>query len=136
MITSIRTDAKRRKLASAAVLAFAVGGLVLSWVSAHAATLDPVTISTPTIQLRGYDSLTNAPLEQTVETAHVRFNPVTLTTNSGVALLQDGVWSAAGRVCSALDSDGDYASCVARAVRSAEPAVSAAVARARSNDKG
>lgn len=136
MTTSIRSDSNRRKLAGAAALAFAVGGLVLSWVSAHAATLDPITISAPTVEVRGYDSLTNAPLERTVTTAHIKFNPVTLTTNSGVALLRDRVRTAAGKVCSAVDSYSDYASCVAGAMRTAEPEVTTAVARARSNDKG
>lgn len=51
MIHSVREHARRRKLAGAAVLAFAVGGLVLSWVSAHATTLDPVTISAPAVEV-------------------------------------------------------------------------------------
>jgi alpha-beta hydrolase superfamily lysophospholipase len=79
MIASVREDAKRRKLASAAVLAFAVGGLVLSWVSARATTLDLVTISAPALGLAGRrDTPTNLSLQRIKMTAHVGFSPVTL----------------------------------------------------------
>ena len=135
MISSVREDAKRRKLAGAAVLAFAAGGLVLSWVSAHATTLDPVTISAPAVRVVGVDSLTNGPLQQTRITARVGFNPVTLTTNSGVALLRDSVQTAAFRVCAALGPDS-FGSCVIRAEQSAQPQVDAAIARARSDTRG
>lgn len=135
MITSVREDAKRRKLAGAAVLAFAVGGLVLSWASAHATTLDPVTISAPAVKLVGRDRLTNASLQQTRISAHVGFKPVTLTTNSGAALLRDGVQTAAFRVCAALGPDS-FGTCVIRAEQSAQPQVDAAITRARSATKG
>jgi hypothetical protein len=79
MIPPARKDAKHRKLAGAAVLAFAVGGLVLSWVSAHATTLDLVTISAPAVTLAGRrDTLTNLSLQRIKVTAHVGFSPVTL----------------------------------------------------------
>jgi len=135
-IPSIRTDAKRRKLVTATVLAFAVGGLALSWVSAHAVTLDPVTISAPAVKIVGRDTLTNSPLEQTKITAHVRFNPVTLTTNSGVALLRDSVQTAAFRACAAVAAGSLSQGCVIRAERSAQPQVDAAIARARSDTRG
>jgi UrcA family protein len=135
MISSVREDAKRRKLAGAAVLAFAVGGLVLSWASAHATTLDPVTISAPAVKVVGRERLTNAPLQQTRISAHVGFKPVTLTTNSGVALLRDSVRNAAFRVCAALGPDS-FGTCVIRAEQSAQPQVDAAITRARSATKG
>ena len=135
MISSVREDAKRRNLAGAAVLAFAVGGLVLSWASAHATTLDPVTISAPAVKVVGRERLTNAPLQQTRISAHVGFKPVTLTTNSGVALLRDSVRNAAFRVCAALGPDS-FGTCVIRAEQSAQPQVDAAIARARSATKG
>lgn len=86
MIPSTRADAERRKLAGAAVLAFAVGGLVLSWVSAHATTrtqvLAPVTISAPAITAVGRDAaLTNLSLQHIRVTAHVGLDPVALTAN-------------------------------------------------------
>lgn len=133
-IPSIRAEAKRRNLLGATVLAFAVGGLALSWVSAHAVTLDPVTISAQAVKVVGRDTLTNLPLQQTKITAHVRFNPVTLTTHSGAALLRDSVRTAAHRVCAAV-APGSQA-CVIRAERSARPQVDAAIARARSVTRG
>jgi UrcA family protein len=135
MITSVREGAERRKLAGAAVLAFAAGGLLLSWVSAHATTLDPVTISAPAVKVVGRERLTNLPLQQIRITAHVGFNPVTLTTNSGVALLRDSVQTAAFRVCAALGPDS-FGTCVIRAEQSAQPQVDAAIARARRDTKG
>ncbi len=135
MISSVREDAKRRKLAGAAVLAFAVGGLVLSWASAHATTLDAVTISAPAVKVVGRERLTNAPLQQTRISARVGFKPVTLTTNSGVALLRDSVQTAAFRVCAALGPDS-FGTCVIRAEQSAQPQVDAAITRARSATKG
>lgn len=86
MIPLVREDAKRRKLAGAAVLAFAVGGLVLSWVSAHAATvtLEPITISAPAVRVAGRDTLTNLSLQQIKITSQVKFHPATLRTNSRV----------------------------------------------------
>lgn len=135
MIRSNREDAKRRKLAGAAVAAFAVGGLVLSWVSAHATTLDPVTISAPAVKIVGTGSLTNVPLQRTTVTARVEFNPVALTTNSGVALLRDAVQTAAFRACAALGPDS-FGTCVIRAEQSAQPQVDAAVRHARSDTRG
>jgi len=134
MITSVREDARRRNLAGAAVLAFAVGGLLLSWVSAHATTLDPVTISAPAVEVVGRERLTNLPLQQTRISAHVKFNPVTLTTNSGVALLRDSVQTAAFRICAALGPDS-FGGCVIRAEQSAQPQVDADIARARRDTK-
>jgi hypothetical protein len=84
MIPSVRADAKRRKLAGAAVLAFAAAGLLLSWVSAHAITLEPVTISAPAPGAASRDTLANLPLQRIRITARVKFNPATLTTNSRV----------------------------------------------------
>ena len=137
MIPSVREDAKRRKLAGAAVLAFAAGGLALSWVSAHAAnvTLDPVTISAPAVKVVGRDTLTNSALQKTKIAAHVEFNPVALTTNSGVALLRDSVQTAAFRACAPLGPDS-FGTCVIRAEQSAQPQIDAAIARARSDTKG
>jgi hypothetical protein len=81
MIPSVREDAKRRKLAGAAVLAFAVAGLVLSWVSAHAATattLEPITISAPALKVAGHDTLTNPSLRRIRITARVGLDPVSV----------------------------------------------------------
>jgi DNA-binding NarL/FixJ family response regulator len=55
---------------------------------------------------------------------------VTLTTHSGVALLEDSVRIAARRACNAAVSP-DVQTCAIRAVQSAQAHVQAAIARAR-----
>jgi hypothetical protein len=51
----VSADAKRLRLAVAAVMAFAAGGLVLSWVSAHV-ELNPVSV-----QLHAATGVASAP---------------------------------------------------------------------------
>jgi UrcA family protein len=133
MKTSTRVGAVRRNLPL--TLAFAIGALSLVCVSAHAANLDPITISAPTTKIVGRDSATNAPIEKVTDSAVVKFDPVTLTTNSGVALLKDNVRAAALDVCQATFSiSDDFQSCMSRTLRAAQPEVNAAIARARSTE--
>ena len=138
MKTSIGTGALRRDL----LLAFAIGALSLASVSIHAANLDPVTISAPMSKDAGQNPFNLAPLEKTTATAAVKFNPVTLTTRSGVALLEASVQAAARKACDAAASPSLYQtslddqSCVLRVVQSAQPQVDAAIARALSNGRG
>jgi UrcA family protein len=135
MKTSIRPGALRRDLPL--TLAFAISTLSLACVSANATDLDPVTVTAPAVKIVGWDSMTGAPIEQTTVTGVVKFDPVTLTTHSGVALLKDGVRAAAAKACEATaPSSLNDESCVNRAVQSARPQVVAAVARARSNPNG
>jgi UrcA family protein len=135
MKTSIHAGALRHDLPLA--LAFAIGTLSLACVSAYAADLDPVTISAPAVKVVGQDSMTGAPIEQATATGVVKFNAVTLTTHSGVALLKDGVRAAARNACgTSVIFSQDEESCVNRAVQSAQPKVDAAIARARSNRNG
>jgi hypothetical protein len=132
--TLIRSGAARRDLSLA--LAFTIGMLALSSVSAHAAVMDPITVSAPkvkVVKVVGRDSAINAPIEDVTATAVVKFDPVTLTTNSGVALLMDGVWSAAFEACEAAAPFSLGDGCVNRAVLAAQPQVDAAIARARSS---
>jgi UrcA family protein len=59
---------------------------------------------------------------------------VTLTTNSGVALLKDSVLETALKVCNSLTlpmADEDGGTCVSDAVKSAQAQVDAAIAKAR-----
>jgi UrcA family protein len=140
MKTSIRAGALRRDLPLA--LAFAFGALSLASVSVHAANLDPVTISAPMIRDAGQDPTTLAPIEKITATAVVKFNPANLTTQSGVARLEDSVQAAARRACDAAASSAPDQislhdeSCALRTVKSAQPQVDAAIARARSNGNG
>jgi UrcA family protein len=135
MKTSTRPGALRRDLPL--TLAFLIGALSLACVSANAAGLDPVTITAPAVKVVGQDSMTGAPIEQTTVTGQVKFDPVTLTTHSGVSLLNDGVRATAVKACeAAAPSSLNDESCVNRAVQSARPEVDAAIARARSNPNG
>jgi UrcA family protein len=112
----------------------AIGALSLLSVSAQAAEPDEITISAPAIKIVGRDFATNAPIEQSTVTARVFTDPVTLTTNSGVALLKDSVVEAARKACeTAAPLDPYDQTCVFEAVKSAQPQVDAAIARARSN---
>jgi UrcA family protein len=119
-------------------IASALAALCLVSALAHADDdPDTITITAPSVKVIGRDAVTNAPIEETIVSVRVHFDPVTLTTNSGVSLLKDDVYDAARKACRAatLDdvpsSDGD---CVRVAVDSAMPQVNAAIARARAGD--
>jgi UrcA family protein len=127
----LRVNTLRRRLP----IALAIGALAAMSAGAHADNLDEVTISAPATKIVGRDYATGAPIEQETVTANVKFDPVTLTTNSGVALLKDSVLAAARKACYAADplTMDDDGTCVHDAVKSAKPQVDAAIARARSN---
>ena len=130
---SIRVNTLRRSLP----IAFAIGALAIISTRAHAQDLDEITISAPAVKIVGRDPATLAPIEESTVTARVAFDPVTLTTNSGVALLKDGVVDAARRACDAADPlTMDDGTCVQTAVKSAKPQITAAIARARSSANG
>ena len=114
------------------------GALTVLSPGAHAA--DPaipddtpqITISTPKVKVVGRNAdLT--PIEESTVTAHVSFDPVTLTTNSGVALLRDQVRTAARRVCADADPDDveDDDDCIRNALKATDNQVDAAITRAR-----
>lgn len=135
MILSLRANTLRRSLP----IAFAIGAIALMSARAQASDLEEISISAPTVKTIGRDYATGAPIEQITVNAHIKFNPVTLTTNSGVALLKDSVFEAARKACYdagpfemgfGMDDDSE---CVQTAVKSAKPQVDAAIARARSS---
>ena len=116
---------------------FAVGALGLFNGRAQAADLDQVTISAPSVKTVGYDYATRAPIEEMTQTGRIKVDPVTLTTNSGVALLNDAVQATAQKICYSLDPVSfDDGQCVRDAIKSAQGQVAAAVARARANAVG
>ena len=126
---SIRVNTLRRSLP----IALAIGALAIVSVRAQAQDLDQVTVSAPAVKSVGRDLPTLAPIEETTVTARVAYDPVTLTTNSGVALLNDAVLEAARKACYEADPlTQDDGSCVRAALDSAKPQVAAAIARARS----
>jgi UrcA family protein len=112
------------------LLAFAA----LAFVSAlaQAADLPEVTISAPSVKTVDRDAATGAPIQEVTETARVSVDPVTLTTNSGVALLQDKVLETAQQLCDSTDplAGEDDGSCVREAVKSAQTQIEADVAQA------
>jgi len=130
---SIRVNTLRRSLP----IALAIGALAVMSARARAQDLDEITISAPAVKAVGSDAATLAPIEESTVTARVAFDPATLTTNSGVALLKDSVLEAARKACDAADPfTPDDGTCVQTAVRSAKPQVDAAIARARSSVNG
>jgi UrcA family protein len=116
------------------LLAFAA----LSFVSAlaRAADLPEVTVSAPIVKTTDRDAASGAPIQEVTETARIAVDPVTLTTNSGVALLQDKVQETAQQICNNMDSlaTEDGGTCVREAVKSAQAQIKAAVARANSDN--
>jgi UrcA family protein len=118
-------------------IALAIGALSIMSAGVHAAEPDEVTISAPAVKTVGREAATLAPIEQVTVTARVAYDPVTLTTNSGVALLKDGVLEAARKACDSADPlMSDDGTCVRNAVESAKPQITAAIARARSSATG
>lgn len=116
---------------------FAVGALGLFSGRAHAADLEQITISAPSVKTVGHDYATGAPIQEMSQTGRIKVDPVTLTTNSGVALLNDAVQTTAQKICFSLDPPSfDDGECVRGAIKSAQGQVAAAVARARANDVG
>jgi UrcA family protein len=136
MISFDRTRALRSRFP--AILA--LGALAFMSAGAQAADdPDEITISAPNVKTVGRDEATGAPIEEVTQTASVKFDPVTLTLNSGVALLNDAVYDAALKVCNSITltmTDDDNDACVRDAVKSAQAQVDAAIARARSATNG
>ena len=135
MRTSIPSNIRRASLAAT----FALG--VVALISTRAQADDPeqvdqITVSAPKVRTLGHDSATGAPIEETTKTVRIKFDPVTLTTNSGVSLLRDSVSEAAHKICQSIEpTDPDDDTCVRNALESANPQVDAAIARARSTAK-
>ena len=120
-------------LRSGLAVALAIGALTVLNVRAHAANLDPITVSAPVVKTIGRDMVTEGSIEDITVTAHIAVDAETLRNDSGVVLLKDRVLEAAYKVCYAADpfSFGDT-DCVREAVKSAQPQVAAAITHARS----
>jgi UrcA family protein len=127
----------KKTLSANLYAAFAVMGLAVSSVSTYAAEPDEVTISAPTTQTVGRDYATGAPIQETTVKVAVSYDPVTLTTNSGIALLKDSVGDAARKACDTADSlTGDGGTCVREAISSAQTQIARAITQARSSATG
>jgi UrcA family protein len=128
-----------RALQSRLPIALALGALAFMSAGAQADEpdqVDQVTITAPSVKTVGRDEATGAPIEEVMKQASIKFDPVTLTTNSGVALLKDSVFESALRICNSIGLSMTYddgGKCVRDAVDSAQVQVDAAIARARSS---
>jgi UrcA family protein len=130
-----------RALRARLPVTLALGALAVMSAGAQAADYDEIAISAPNVKTVGRDEATNAPIQEVTKQATVKFDPVWLTTNSGVALLKDSVFDAALKACNSItltmaDADENDDSCVRDAVKSAQAQINAAVARARSTTNG
>ena len=125
-------DPRRFLLAAFAIAALAVIGCA----RATAATRGPdITVSVPTVKTVESDSLTGAPIEKSTVTARVAFDPLALTTDSGVARLRERMLEAASQACRAALTE-DYERCVLQAFQSARPQIDEAIARSKGSSRG
>ena len=113
-------------------LAFALGVFALTADNVYAAELDKVAIDPPVVKIIGRDPGTEAPIENVTVVAQVIPDPETLTTASGIALLNDNVREAARKACFEADPmTPDDGTCYRKAVASAKPQMAAMIARAK-----
>lgn len=134
MKSFIRTGALRNRLP----VALAIGALAFMSAGAQAADPDQITISAPSVTTVGRDAATGAPIQDITQKISVKFDPVTLTTNSGVALIKDSVYDNARKVCESIDPSmlDDDDTCIRDAVKSVQAQLDAAIAQARSGANG
>lgn len=116
--------------------ALAIAALAVFSVSAHAADYDEITIHGSTTRTVGREDATGAPIQETTVKIGVTYDPVTLTTNSGIALLNDSVADAASKACFTADPLSDDGMCVRNAIESAQPQIARAITLARSSVNG
>ena len=113
-------------------IALAIGALAIMTSTVQAAPLDQVRIDRPVVKVLARDPATNAPIEQVTVTARVIPDPDTLTTDSGVVLLNDYIREAARSVCFKADPMvPDNGRCYRDAMKAAKPQVAALVAHAK-----
>lgn len=122
----------RRLPVVCAVGLFSFGALGSS--TAQAADQEEITISAPRTKTIGHDPATGASIQVDKQSAHLKIDPLMFTTNSGIALVKDSVLDTARKICASLDplDSDDGGDCVRGAVKSAQPQIDAAVARAKS----
>ena len=113
-------------------LALAIGAFAVMTTNVQAAPLDQVQYDPPIVQVLSRDPATYAPVEKITVVARVIPDPDTLTTDSGVVLLNDYIHEAARKACfKANPMEMDDGSCYRQAVKAAKPQVAALVAHAR-----
>ena len=117
--------------------AFAIAAIAVFSAGAHAAESNEITVQGPTVKTVGRDYATGAPIQETTVKVAVSYDPATLTTDSGVALLKESVADAARKACDSADplSDDD-GTCVRGAIDSAQAQIAQVVSQARSSTNG
>ena len=117
--------------------AFAIMAIAVFSAGAHAAEASEITVQGPTAKTVGRDFATGAPIQETSVKVAVSYDPATLTTDSGVALLKESVADAARKACDTADplTDDDGA-CVRGAIDAARAQIARVVSQARSGANG
>src|SRR3569833_1067358 len=109
---------------------------------ALAEDMNQVAVVSSSTRTVGYGLHEPTPIKETKVKVRVTYDPVTLTTNSGVALLRDAVHEAAQKACKPsnvygpLYEDMPYRDCVRTAVDNAQPQVARAIAKAENAEHG
>jgi len=129
------TPVKTLGLTIPALYALAAVAALCITATARAAEPEQIVVQGPTTRIVGYESL--RPIEQSTVKVGVSYDPATLTTHSGVALLKDAVTQAAFKAC--IDADPNFppeSACISQAIDQAQPQIAQAIARARSGVNG
>ena len=136
-MTTATPSIRSYTLCSGLPIALAIGAFAVMTPRAHAAELDKIVMSGPVVKAVGYDKATNLPVREVTVVAQVLPDPETLTTESGIALLNDNVREAARKVCAAAEplQPNDDA-CYRKAVESAKPQVAALIEHAKNAANG
>jgi UrcA family protein len=131
------TSTSARMLSGSLHALFATMAIGLLSASVHAAEPNEIAIQGSTVKTVGSDYATGAPIEETTVKVAVNYDPATLKTDSGVALLKESVADAAAKACDSADplSDDD-GTCVREAIHSARAQIARVVAEARSKTNG
>jgi UrcA family protein len=117
--------------------AFAIMAIAVFSASVHAAESNEITVQGSTAKTVGRDYATGAPIQETTVKVAVSYDPVTLTTDSGVALLKKSVADAARKACDTADPfTDDDGTCVLEAIDSAQAQIARVVTQARSSTNG
>jgi len=113
-------------------LALAVGAIALTTSNVYAEELDKIVIDQPVVKVVGRDGGDDAPIEDVTVVARVIPDPETLTTDSGIALLNDNVREAARTACFKADPmTPDDGTCYRKAMAAAKPQMAALIAHAK-----
>ena len=132
------TISTRTKILSASLhAAFACMAIAAFSAGAHAAQTNEIVLQGPITKIVGSDLPTGAPIQETTVKIAVTYDPATLTTDAGVALLNESVADAARKACdTAARVTADDGTCVRKAIDSARAQIARLVSRARSTTNG